>query len=301
MGRFKGTQSLASGCLACEKTSKEMFRQQEQLLLPLRISLVAWGHQPRAGLRHKPGAWTETERQRKQQRTAQWCHLLLRIGGLTTGRARISLGVFASPPFQGKKQRAFRLSSARTPPGFSWTEDFCSKAFHKPWPRFSPWLACARCTTGTGEQRWLEATFCFSPLQAAGDWLPPRAGSPRLGLVQHQEMASKQPDLATPPSPWAAAAPAGAGRWLGWHQSPGTGSLRGASWCQCGHGWGAARCAARSGKQWARVSVCPRANAFIFSVPRGKATGGGHEKQKDFTKMIRCCFQIWFSAGDTNQ
>lgn len=75
MGRFKGTQSLASGCLACEKTSKEMFRQQEQLLLPLRISLVAWGHQPRAGLRHRPGAWTETERQRKQQRTARWCHL----------------------------------------------------------------------------------------------------------------------------------------------------------------------------------------------------------------------------------
>lgn len=57
---------------------------------------------------------------------------------LTTDRARISFGVFASPPFQGKKQRAFRPSSARTPPSFSWREDFCSKAFHKPWPRFSP-------------------------------------------------------------------------------------------------------------------------------------------------------------------
>lgn len=47
--------------------------------------------------------------------------------------------------------------------------------------------------------------------------------------------------------------------------------------------------------------VCPRANAFIFTVPRGKATRGGHEKQEDFTKMIRCCFQMWFSAGDANQ
>lgn len=199
---------------------------------------------------------------------------------LTTDRARISFGVFASPPFQGKKQRAFRPSSARTPPGFSWREDFCSKAFHKPWPRFSPWLACARCTTGTGEQRWLEATFCFSPLQAAGDWLPPGAGSPRLGLAQHREMASKQPDLATPPSPWAAAAPAGAGRWPGWHQSPGTGSLRGVSCCQCGHGWGVARCAARSGKQRARVSVCVHGQTPSSSLCLGARRPGEGTKSK---------------------
>lgn len=44
------------------------------------------------------------------------------------------------------------------------------------------------------------------------------------------------------------------------------------------------------------VSVCPWANALIFSVPQGKATGGGSQKQQNCTKMIRCHFQIWFNS-----
>lgn len=137
-------------------------------------------------------------------------------------------------------------------------------------PPDSPVLGARR---GLENKGGLKPPSCFSPLEAAGDWLPPGADLPRLRLAQHQEMASKQPDVATLPSPLAAAAPEGTGRWLGWHQCPGTGSLRRASWCQRGCGWGAARCAARSGKLQARVSVCPWANAFIFSCLRARRLG----------------------------